>query len=727
MQPDYSNNEIKIRTNKLPLAMTIIQIGQWRIPENDNKIISKSGEQALRNKVMRVLLYLAENHQRVVSRQELIAAIWDGNAAVGERALTNAIYVLRNALGKSDEFPESIETISKSGYRLLLPIKSKSPLRQRLVSSISAVVVVIALSIYAFVLRDPTTIKPQGTQLVPQWNTKKPIVLVKGNTSGIQQKISPQGDRLVYAREVDGQHDLYLKRLKQLPKSFDTQKLANELSPSSSEEIGIRLTNNQLTEGSISWSPLGHQFVFVRGDDKNSCGIFIYDINEKTEKLITQCFSRPITKVNWSNDSNLISFYNKRVDQNSGGLFIYDLTNQQNRRLPIPGSNRYSLDGYHSWSPDNSRLAFTRSTNIGGSDLYIFDMLAEKIERLTYNNKPILGLSWSPDGQSLTYASEQNQRFYLHYINLADKQITALHQMGYNPTLTNNNLLVFQHLQGHTYLNWLPLPSETISTNPKKTVLRGHFPIPDFQHQKNQISYIADSNNGKVIHISDSDGNTIHQVKLPNSFKDISAPTLSPVSNQIAFIAKSQDNDFFQVYVQDLVSQEIKQISQDSGDHVAPQWSNNGEWIYSSTPITGRWELWRYPLRQKVATQFTRNGGGFYRELNGQHFYSKPDTYGIWQKDQTNNEKLIVSELNQKDWGNWDLTKSGIYYVGRESKKDTINFHEFTTGQTHKLAEFPRNTIAIGKNFGFNPLRNQIMYISHEITESQILALTQPL
>ena len=50
----------------------------------------------------------------------------------------------------------------------------------------------------------------------------------------------------------------------------------------------------------------------------------------------------------------------------------------------------------------------------------------------------------------------------------------------------------------------------------KKITLQGNFPVPDFQHQKQQVSYIADTAQGKAIYISDSKGNLVHQVKLPS-------------------------------------------------------------------------------------------------------------------------------------------------------------------------------------------------------------------
>ena len=80
--------------------------------------IARGGKnQRVEAKVMQVLLALAREPGRVVSRQELENEIWPGRI-VTENSVTNTVAKLRKALGDNPRKPRVIETIAKRGYRL---------------------------------------------------------------------------------------------------------------------------------------------------------------------------------------------------------------------------------------------------------------------------------------------------------------------------------------------------------------------------------------------------------------------------------------------------------------------------------------------------------------------------------------------------------------------------------------------------------------------------------
>jgi serine/threonine-protein kinase len=71
---------------------------------------------------MQVLVRLAHEPGRVVTRQELLDTVW-GDTAVGEQVLSRAVSELRKVFEDDSRTPRVIETIAKSGYRLLLPVQ----------------------------------------------------------------------------------------------------------------------------------------------------------------------------------------------------------------------------------------------------------------------------------------------------------------------------------------------------------------------------------------------------------------------------------------------------------------------------------------------------------------------------------------------------------------------------------------------------------------------------
>ena len=84
-------------------------------------------EVALRPKTFAVLLYLAENSGRLVSKDDLFAAVWP-NLAITDDALVQSIGELRRALG--DDGPRLIKTVPRRGYRFEADVPAISSVGQ---------------------------------------------------------------------------------------------------------------------------------------------------------------------------------------------------------------------------------------------------------------------------------------------------------------------------------------------------------------------------------------------------------------------------------------------------------------------------------------------------------------------------------------------------------------------------------------------------------------------
>ena len=93
-------------------------VGDWTIEPAANRMFHLDQEVRLEPKVMRVLIYLAERQGDVVSRHDLETHVWSG-MIVTDDAVTNAVIKLRKALGDNARNPRYIETIAKTGYRLI--------------------------------------------------------------------------------------------------------------------------------------------------------------------------------------------------------------------------------------------------------------------------------------------------------------------------------------------------------------------------------------------------------------------------------------------------------------------------------------------------------------------------------------------------------------------------------------------------------------------------------
>ena len=97
-------------------------VGEWYVDPDSGHLLRGGAEVKLEPKAMQVLVYLAQNSGKVVSREALEAVVWAG-MVVGYDALSSSIIKLRKALGDDSRNPQYIETVSKKGYRLIASVK----------------------------------------------------------------------------------------------------------------------------------------------------------------------------------------------------------------------------------------------------------------------------------------------------------------------------------------------------------------------------------------------------------------------------------------------------------------------------------------------------------------------------------------------------------------------------------------------------------------------------
>jgi DNA-binding winged helix-turn-helix (wHTH) protein len=95
--------------------------GDWLIVPDLNKVERNGNISHLEPKAMEVLVYLSREPGKVISKQELLGNIWR-DTFVTDDVLKVCIWQLRRIFQDDCKNPQVIETIPKSGYRLLLSV-----------------------------------------------------------------------------------------------------------------------------------------------------------------------------------------------------------------------------------------------------------------------------------------------------------------------------------------------------------------------------------------------------------------------------------------------------------------------------------------------------------------------------------------------------------------------------------------------------------------------------
>jgi DNA-binding response OmpR family regulator len=99
-------------------AGRILRFGQFRLDVAEERIWKNGQELTLRRKPFSILRFLARNPQRVVSKAEIVEAVWGGMPALSESLLRTHIRELRQVVGEG-----LVETVIRRGYRFVAAVE----------------------------------------------------------------------------------------------------------------------------------------------------------------------------------------------------------------------------------------------------------------------------------------------------------------------------------------------------------------------------------------------------------------------------------------------------------------------------------------------------------------------------------------------------------------------------------------------------------------------------
>ena len=213
--------------------------------------LSRDGREVhLEPVVLKLLIYLIENRERLVTRQELMDTVW-GDTVISESALTKAVARLRKALGDDSATHRYLETVRSRGYRFVADVEEiESPnqhnlapgkghatiLRRALLASAAAILALVIVAVFW-----PGTLQYE----TPEKEIIRSLaVLPLNNLTG-----DPEQDYY-----VDGLHDILVTELSQtrslrVTSRQSTSRYRNSDLPTT--EIARELGVDAIVEGSL--------------------------------------------------------------------------------------------------------------------------------------------------------------------------------------------------------------------------------------------------------------------------------------------------------------------------------------------------------------------------------------------------------------------------------------------------------------------------------------------
>lgn len=98
--------------------------GSYELHPDRAEVLGPGGPVHLEPKAYAVLRHLVENHDRIVSREELIEQVWGGRF-ISDAAVASAVKFARKAVGDDGERQQMIRTLHGLGHRCVAPVQRR--------------------------------------------------------------------------------------------------------------------------------------------------------------------------------------------------------------------------------------------------------------------------------------------------------------------------------------------------------------------------------------------------------------------------------------------------------------------------------------------------------------------------------------------------------------------------------------------------------------------------
>jgi Tol biopolymer transport system component len=173
-------------------------------------------------------------------------------------------------------------------------------------------------------------------------------------------------------------------------------------------------TPRQLTQGSSNdigpvWSPDGNSLAFLRMDGEHAQYIVV-PLGGGTENKVAEFDSagddsQPVPSVSWTKDGKSLIVV-QAGDKQLPGLAVVEIATGKVTRITNPPDGMQG-DFAPAVSPDGAALAFVRYTSADGADIFLTDPAGNHPRRLTFDDRSIRGICWTPDSQDLVYSANR--------------------------------------------------------------------------------------------------------------------------------------------------------------------------------------------------------------------------------------------------------------------------------------------------------------------------------
>jgi Tol biopolymer transport system component/DNA-binding winged helix-turn-helix (wHTH) protein len=671
----------------------------------------------LQEQPFRVLTMLVERSGEVVSREELRQKLWPADTFVDfDHGLNSAVARLREKLNDSAEAPRYVETVPKRGYRFIglveeadssvldtltpVPTPKIQPgvlSRVGIRSWTAVVLALVALLLFA------------GWKLwqLTRGHSDRPLEIIPMAVLPgyeVEPAFSRDGNQVAF-REINGHRN----------SGIFTALVGGDSS--------LRLTNSP-ADCCATWSPDSRQVAFVRRNESKD-DIYVVPALGGIERKVYSSPRDLNPHLTWSPDGRVLAFPENDGTDAHSWITVLSLVDSTTRRLTMPpGEDR---DDSPAFSPDGSQVAFDRESIAGvANNVYVVSAKGGEPRRLTFDNRPIFGLTWDADGCEVIYSSIREGPAKLWRVSTSGgvpRPVAGVGLMAYSPSVPpKGNELAYRQAIGKDNIWRITLKDSKHLSGPPNIAIaaKGRKLRPNFSPDGKHIAFESDRLGAMEIWACNNDGRNCTQ--LTSLHGTAGNAHWSPDGRHIAF--EFHPSERAEVYLLDVETHVSTLVSTIPGaDNLAPSWSRDGRWLYfSSRRGTGPFQIWKISPTRGRPIQVTKAGGIAATESRDGRFlyYSKYEANGVWRMPLAGGAEVrVLDQPPGTEWFNWGLADKGIYFLNTTTTpRTTVAFFDFATRKTTAITSFDKPW---GWGFAVSPDGSSLLYVQSEFEESNIM------
>lgn len=681
------------------------------------KVLLKDGEPVrLNRKAAETLLILAERSPQVVTKEEILSAVWQ-DRIVDEANLAQNIAVVRRALAAGKGDPAYIETFPGRGYRLHGPVTIEQehfagpsqpvasapeksapapPPRPRW-PWVALTCAALAAPILIYSLGRPPEAPPPHVI---------PVTRLAGQET--QPALSPDGTQVAFIWQQDAHQ----------PPGLWVQPVS-DASPR-------RLSPAQGPSGaaawsSPAWSPDGRSIAALRFGS-SSASLVILPVDGGPEREVTPVlptrFGLAYTHIDWSPDGKTLAFDDTPALSQPLSIFLIDLPSGRKTRLTQP-EEMIIGDVAPRFSPDGRKLSFVRAFHRSYQELFTVPVAGGAPTQLTTDSRQISAQGWSSVRGTLCFASSRGGEFRIWRVvpGAAPTPSSIYAEFPIQFSLARRtSALAYAVVQNDP--NIWRLDFEREPRWQRLIASSGQDASPQFSPDGRRIAFRSDRSGSEQIWVAAADGSGALQVTRGAGRPSV--PRWAPDNRTLVFNDASSQDIFL---ANDLGSAwQVRPFGQ-RGVH--PVFSADGRSIYAA----GQGSITRYSLAGGAAEIVSHTRAlslGLSPDGRSLYFVREPADTTLTRMDlATGRTERVLEGLVPYCTSCWALSPEGIYYLGSRPKSSalqSIYYLDFRTHTTRLLADYPEPILPIGIGpFSLSPDYRSLLTVRLDSQNADVL------